>query len=69
MYGHKPQMHPADMLFLVAFLLFGPLLATFVYLWYSLLSQRWMGIVLLLVIALIAWRESRADKRMTPNNP
>ena len=61
MYGHKPQMHPADKLFLVAFLLFGPLLATFVFLWYSLLSQRWMGIVLLLVIAFIAWRESRRN--------
>ena len=56
-------MHPADKLFLVAFLLFGPLLATFIYFWYSILSQRWMGIILLLVIAFIAWRESRAGKR------
>ena len=63
MYGHKPQMHPADKLFLVAFLLFGSLLATFIYLWYSLLSQQWMAIVLLVMIAFIAWRERRADKR------
>ena len=62
MYGHKPQMHAADKWFLVAFLLIGPLLATFVFLWYSFLSQRWMGVVLLLVIAFIAWRERRADK-------
>lgn len=57
MYGHKPQMHAADKWFLVAFLLFGPLLATFIYAMYDWLAWRPMGIVLLLVIAFVAWRK------------
>lgn len=53
------QAHDADKWFFAVFLLFGPLLAGFVYLFYGLLAERITGFVFLLVLAGIALWEQR----------
>lgn len=64
MYGVRPQLHPADKLFLPTFILFGPFLAGFIYLWYDFFANRIVGVVFLLVfIAIVLWEQ----KKRTPS--
>ena len=55
MFGGVLRSHPADHLFFGVFLLFGPVLASFIYLEYSILSQPWFGFLLLLILAGWVW--------------
>lgn len=60
MYGVRPQLHPADKLFLPIFILFGPFLAGFVYLWYDFFANRTVGVVFLLVfIGIVLWEQKK----------
>lgn len=54
MYGSPPRPHPADKLFSAVFLLFGVLLAGFVYAWHWFLADRVMGVGMLLLLAGLA---------------
>lgn len=60
MYGVRPQLHPADKLFLPTFILFGPFLAGFVYLWYDFFANRIVGVVFLFVfIGVALWEQKK----------
>ncbi|MCL4266942.1 MAG: hypothetical protein KJ069_27430 [Anaerolineae bacterium] len=63
MFNNELRAHEADRLFFATFLLFGPFLAAFVYLFYNVLAERITGLVLLLcLIGLALWEQ----KRQTP---
>lgn len=60
MYGVRPQLHPADKLFLPTFVLFGPFLAGFIYLWYDFFANRIVGVVFLFVfIGVALWEQKK----------
>ncbi|HRQ42569.1 MAG TPA: hypothetical protein PLD25_32030 [Chloroflexota bacterium] len=65
MFNNELRAHEADRLFFATFLLFGPCLAAFVYLFYNFLAERITGLVLLLcLLGLTLWEQRRQTPKI-----
>ena len=63
MYGPIPQLHPADWMAGISFTLLGPLVATSLYLFYDLFSNRMTGrLAYLIALAVLAVAVARSEK-------